>query len=78
MQYRILEKSAFLSDQNEGFPLDDKDNSDCKYSHAPVDIFIDLSKRTTDALKLIGVGDDAEAANDLIETKIMRLVFSQI
>ena len=67
-----------MSDQNEGFPLDDEDNSDCKYSHAPVDIFIDLSKRTTDALKLIGVGDDAEAANDLIETKIMRSVFTQI
>ena len=55
--------------------MDDENNSDCKYSHAPVDIFVDLSKRTTDVLKLIGVGDDAEAANDLIETKIMRSVF---
>ena len=62
-----------MSDQNEGFPLD-KENSDCKYSHAPADIFMQLSKRTADALKLIGVGEDAEAANDLIETKIMRLV----
>ena len=62
-----------MSDQNEGFQLD-KEDSDCKYSHAPVDIFMQLSKRTADALKLIGVGEDAEAANDLIETKIMRLV----
>ena len=67
-----------MSDQNEGFPLDDEENSDCKYSHAPVDIFMELSKRTADALKLIGVGEDAEAANDLIETKMMRLVYSQI
>ena len=65
-----------MSDQNEGFPLDDEENSDCKYSHAPVDIFMELSKRTADALKLIGVGEDAEAANDLIETKMMRLVYS--
>ena len=64
-----------MTDQNEGFPLDNEENSDCKYSHAPVDIFMELSNRTTDALKLIGFGDDAEAANDLIETKIMRLVF---
>ena len=64
-----------MSDQNEGFPLDDE-NSDCKYSHAPVDIFMELSKRTADALKLIGVGEDAEAANALIETKMMRLVYS--
>ena len=55
--------------------MDDETNSNCKYSHAPVDIFSDLFKRTTDVLKLIGVGDDAEAANDLIETKIMRSVF---
>ena len=67
-----------MSDQNEGLPLDDHENSDCKYSHAPVDIFMELSKRTADALKLIGVGEDAEAANDLIETKIMRLVFTKI
>ena len=65
-----------MSDQNEGFPLDDEENSDCKYSHAPADIFMELSKRTADALKLIGVGEDAEAANDLIETKMMRLVYS--
>ena len=70
----IFQKSAFLSDQNDGFPLDDENNPDCKYSHAPVDMFVDLSKRTTDVMKLIGVGDDAETANDFIETKIMRLV----
>ena len=67
-----------MCDQNEGFPLEDGNNSDCKYSYAPVEIFVQLSKRTTDALKLIGVGEDAEAANDLIETKIMRLVFTKI
>ena len=71
-QNKILEKNAFLADQNEGFPLDDEHNSDCKHSHAPGDIFSGLSDRTTEALKLIGVGYDALAANDLIETKIMR------
>jgi len=67
-----------LSDQNEGFPLDKEENPDCKFSHAPVDIFFGLSKRTEEALKLIGLGEDAEKSNDLIETKIMRLVFSNI
>ena len=71
--YNILEKNAFLSDQNEGFPLDDENNTDCKYSHAPVDIFVDISKQTDKALELIGIGYDAEPANDWIETKIMRL-----
>lgn len=52
--------------------MDDENNSDCKYSHAPVDVFYFLSNKTTDALKLLGLGVDAEAANDLIETKIMR------
>ena len=67
-----------MCDQNEGFPLEDENNSDCKHSFGPVEIFVQLFKRTTDALKLIGVGEDAEAANDLIETKIMRLVFTKI
>ena len=71
-RYTILEKTAFLSDQNEGFPLNDDNNTDCKYSHAPVDIFAAMSKQTDKALELIGIGDDAEPANDWIETKIMR------
>ena len=71
---KIFQKRAFISDRDAGFPLDDVDNPECKYSHGPQDIFMDLSKRTTEVLKFIGFGDDAEPANDFIETKMMRFI----
>ena len=52
--------------------MDDENNSDCKHSYGPIEVFWGLTDKTTDASKLLGFGDDAEAANDLIQTKIMR------
>ena len=66
-----------MEDQKYGFRLYDENIPNCKYSNAPVDIFTDMFNRTDEALKLIGIGDDAEPANDWIETKIMRLVCIQ-